>query len=89
MCIRDSLCAVQNAGHTLTINAGAFECQGADAVLYNSAITATVGSSTVINGGEFEGNGAGAVAVFGKLTVNGGTFNGAYGVCLLYTSRCV
>ena len=74
------LAAVQNAGYSLTIEGGTFECNGANSAAYNAAISAAASTETVINGGVFDGNGAGALIAYGDVTVNSGTFNGAYGV---------
>lgn len=72
--------AVQNSGYSLTVQGGTFECVGADSVTYNAAIHAAAGTETMIDGGTFDGNGAGALITYGNVTINGGTFNGAYGV---------
>lgn len=74
------LSAVQNAGYSLIIEGGTFECNGANSVAYNAAISSTASTETVINGGVFNGKGAGALIAYGNVTVNSGTFNGAYGV---------
>lgn len=74
------LAAVQNAGYSLVIEGGTFECNGANSVAYNAAISSAASTETVINGGVFNGNGAGALIAYGNVTVNSGTFNGAYGV---------
>lgn len=74
------LAAVQNAGYSLTIEGGTFECNGANSAAYNAAISAAASTKTVVNGGVFDGNGAGALIAYGDVIVNSGTFNGAYGV---------
>lgn len=74
------LSAVNNVGSTLTIDGGYFECQGAGSVTYNAAISSTPNTKTVINNGTFEGNGAGALITYGDVDINGGTFEGKYGV---------
>lgn len=74
------LTAVNNTGYSLTINGGTFVCNGANSASYNAAISSAATTTTVINGGTFEGNGAGALITYGETTINGGNFNGAYGV---------
>lgn len=74
------LVAIQNAGYSLTVNGGEFECQGAGSVIYNATISATPNAITTINGGKFIGNNGAAVATFGTMTINGGEFTGAYGI---------
>lgn len=74
------LCAVNNNGYTMVIEGGTFECQGAGAALYNAAISSSANTNTIIEGGTFEGNGAGALITYGEVQINGGDFNGKYGV---------
>lgn len=69
------LAAVQNAGYSLTIEGGTFECNGANSAAYNAAISAAASTKTVVNGGVFDGNGAGALIAYGDVIVNSGTFN--------------
>ena len=73
------LAAVQNAGYSLTIEGGTFECNGADSAAYNAAISSAASTETVINGGTFNGKGAGALIAYGNVIINSGAFNGAYG----------
>lgn len=74
------LCPVQNAGYSLTIKGGTFECAGADHPAYNAAVSTAASAETVIEGGTFNGNNAGALIAYGNVTIKGGTFNGKYGV---------
>lgn len=74
------LCPVQNAGYSLTIKGGTFECAGAGSAAYNAAVSTAASAETVIEGGTFNGNGAGTLIAYGNVTIKGGTFNGKYGV---------
>ncbi len=81
-----TLCTVQNAGYSLTIKGGTFECIGEGSAVYNAAINTAASTETVIEGGTFNGNDAGALIAYGNVTIKGGTFNGEYGVVSKKTS---
>ena len=69
---RDSLSAVTNQGHKLTIESGKIVSKN----YYGGAVSTSAGAETIINGGIFENDANAAIATYGTTTINGGEFSG-------------